>query len=314
MSRARSVSFPESGDASYARMLMRGMLRTLCAVLVTIVAGIASAHPGAAIAVGADSRVYFVDTGGGLFSLDRNGRVTRHPGPAFHWFAFDPARRFRQTAWPYIPGAEFRSSDVFVLSSDFPVAIGTDAIFYYPEGSRENGVKIVGIAPNGTRTVRAALPALRRGTEPIWWLNGLAAGPGGSLYYTEDRAVRRIDAHGRVTAIAERVTVPKCIAIPGVERPAGPYLRGLAVAPDGTIYVAASGCGALLKIDAAGKVTPILRTQSPWSPTAVAVANGEVYVLEYSHTASDDRTEWFPRVRRIARDGAVMTVGRSPRR
>lgn len=290
-------------------------MRLLLAVLVTLLlTGTALAHPGAAIAVGADGRVYFVDTGGGLFSLDRNGRVARHPGPAFHWFAFDPARRFRQTSWPYISGADVRFSDVFVLSSDFPVAIGTDAIFYYPDGSRERGVRITGIAPNGTRTVRATLPAIRRGNETIWWVNGLAAGPGGSLYYTEDRAVRRIDARGRVSTIIERISVPNCITIPGVMPVEGPHLRGLAITPDGTVYVASTGCGALLKIDRTGKMTPVLRTQSPWSPTAVAVANGEVYVLEYSHTVNDNRGEWFPRVRKIARDGRVTLVGRTPRR
>jgi len=37
-------------------------------------------------------------------------------------------------------------------------------------------------------------------------------------------------------------------------------------------------------------------------------------VLEYSHTASDNRAEWFPRVRKIGRDGKVTMVGGTPRR
>jgi hypothetical protein len=288
------------------------MLRhaALLLLLFAIATG-ATAHPAAAIAVGTDGRVYFVDTGGGVFSLDRNGRVARREGPAFHWFAFDPAGRFRNTAWPSIPGAEFRWADHLVLSSDFPVAIGTDAIFYYPEGSRERGVRIVAIAPSGARSVRAKLPALRSG---VWWLNGLAAGPAGSLYYTEDRNVRRVDAQGRVSIVAANVTVPNCTNIPGTERDTLPYLRGLAVAPDGTVYVAAAGCGALLKIDGAGSTSVVLRTQAPWSPTAVALANGELYILEYSHTASDNRVEWLPRVRKISRTGAVTLLGGSGRR
>jgi hypothetical protein len=48
--------------------------------------------------------------------------------------------------------------------------------------------------------------------------------------------------------------------------------------------------------------------RSPYSPTAVAVAKGEVYVLEYLHTASDVRKEWLPRVRKITRDGKVVTL------
>jgi hypothetical protein len=276
------------------------------------------AHPGAAIAVGGDGQVYFVDTGGGVFAIDRQHRIARREGPAFHWFAFDPAGRFRRTAWPSVPGAELRSAGTnptLVLSSDFPVAIGTDAIFYYPQDDRERGVRIIGIAPNGRQTVRGSLPPMRSDGRPAWWLNGLAAGPNASLYYTEDRAVRRIDARGRVSLIANVATVPGCVAIPGITREMQPYLRGLAVESNGTVYVAGSGCGAVLKIDPNGKMTPILRTQSPWSPTAVAVWNGEVYVLEYSHTASDNRREWMPRVRKITRDGSVaVTLGAIPSR
>jgi streptogramin lyase len=77
--------------------------------------------------------------------------------------------------------------------------------------------------PSIRGSVRATLVAGLR------WINGLAAGPDGSLYYTEDNAVRRIDQRG----------------VPGTD---GPTLRGLAVAPDGVVFVAAAGCGAVLKI------------------------------------------------------------------
>ena len=255
-------------------------------------------HPGAAIAVASDGRVFFVDTGTGIYSIGRDGRVVRQEGPAFHWFAFDPQNRFARTAWPRIPNAEFRSVGGLVLSSDFPVTIGSDGVFYYPEAQGER-VTIVGIRANGTKSARAVVPAAKR------WLNGLAAGPDDSLYYTEDAAVRRIDASGRVSAVAARVAVPNCVTIPGIGPELRPYLRGLAVGADGSVYVAASGCGAVVKIDASGRVTTILRTASPWSPTAVALANGDVYVLEYLHTVGDDRRQWLPRVRKITRTGVV---------
>ncbi|HYC88385.1 MAG TPA: hypothetical protein VEO54_04170 [Thermoanaerobaculia bacterium] len=267
------------------------------ALFVALVAALTTfAHPGAAIAVANDGRVWFVDTGGGVFSF-HNGRVARHEGAAYHWFAFDPQGRFRNTRWPHIPGGTITVAGPVILSSDLPVTIGTDGIFYYPEGGR----RIVGVRPNGTTSVRATLP----GTQQ--WINGLAPGPDGTLYYTEDAAVRKIDTRGRVTTVAERIAVPNCVSIPGNTRP---YLRGLAVAPDGTVYVAASGCGALLKIDPRGRVAPLLRTSSPWAATDVALRDGEVYVLEYSHTVSEeDRTLWFPRVRKIGRDGKVTVVG-----
>jgi len=260
----------------------------------------AFAHPGSAIAVAADGRVFFVDTGRGLFAIGRDGSVTRQDGPAFHWFTLDPAGRFARTPWPYMPGAEFRSvgaHPTVILSSDYPVAVGRDGTFYYPEFNGR--LRIIGLTPGGARSVHATL------AEPSpRWLNGLTAGPDGSLYYTEDKAVRKIDARGAVSTVAANVSVANCAAIPGAEPP---YLRGLAVAPDGTIYVAAAGCGALLKITR-GRATRFLQTAPPWSPTAVALANGDLYVLEYLHTASDNRQEWIARVRKILRDGTQVML------
>jgi hypothetical protein len=276
----------------------------------------AFAHPGSAIGVSPDGRVVFVDTGGGVFSIEPDGRVVRREGPAFHWFALDPAGRFRATRLPAIPDGELRAVGVnptVILSSDVPVVVAGDT-FYFPERASDTGIRIVAVAPSGARSVRATLPPVRRGGEVVTWINGLAGGPNGSLYYTEDHAVRVIDARWRVTTLATVASVARCIAVPGLEADMRPYLRGLAVAPDGTVYVAASGCGALLKITPRGAVAPLLRTASPWSPTAVAFANGEVFVLEYLHTASDDRREWLPRVRKITRSGAVVTLANTTRR
>jgi len=278
-------------------------------LLLFFAATTALAHPGSSIAVSKTGTVTFVDTGAGVFSIDANGRMERREGPAFHFFAFDPESRFRNTPWPYIPGAEFRAVGGVVLSSDFPVTIGRDGKFYYPDGSDRRQIRMVGIEPSGARSVLATLPPVHRGAETVTWLNGLAAGPDGSLYYSEDRAIRKIDPGGRVTTVVENVAVPKCGSIPGLEGYTGPYLRGLAVAGDGTIYVAAAACGALLRVDPAGRVSPVLWTSPPWSPTAVAVNGRDVYVLEYLHTASENRREWVPRVRKIAGDGKMSVIG-----
>ncbi|HET8772842.1 MAG TPA: hypothetical protein VFP80_03590 [Thermoanaerobaculia bacterium] len=286
-------------------------LRALLLLAIIAATGSSFAHPGSAIAAGRDGRIYFVDTGAGVFSVDAAGRVVRREGPAFHWFALDPDGRFRNTPWPSMPGAEFRSADVsltVVLSSDYPVAIGGDGKFYFPDGRSGDRVRLVAVDPSGARTIRATLPVIRRAGEAVPWLNGLAPGPGGSLYYTEDRAIRKVDARGQVSTVVANVALPKCAAIPGAEAVAGPYLRGLAVAGDGTVYVAASNCGALLKVDPKGQVRTVLTTEAPWSPTAVALAGNDVYVLEYLHTASDERREWLPRIRKISPSGQVTLI------
>jgi hypothetical protein len=293
-------------------------LRLVVLLIMTILAASAShAHPGAAIAVSKDGIVYFVDTGAGVFSIETSGRIVRREGPAFHWFAFDPNSRFQKTPWPSMPDAEFRSAGVnptVVLSSDFPVTIGADGKFYYPDGTNGERVRIVAIEPSGARSIRATLPPIRRAGNTITWLNGLAPGVDGSLYYTEDRAIRKIDRRGKVSPVVVDLVVANCAAVPGIEAEVGPYLRGLAVASDGSIYVAASGCGAVLRVDTKGQVSTVLRASPPWSPTAIAVAGGDVYVLEYLHTASDNRREWIPRVRKISRAGTVSTLGGNTRK
>jgi DNA-binding beta-propeller fold protein YncE len=94
-----------------------------------------------------------------------------------------------------------------------------------------------------------------------------------------------------------------------------PYLRGLAVDAQGVIYVADTGDARVLKITPQGKVTTLLQTESPWSPTGIALFGGDVYVLEFLHTARDVRRDWLPRVRKIASDGRsviIATVDQMP--
>jgi len=265
-------------------------------VLVTV-AATAFAHPGSGIAVAADGRVFFIDTGRGIFVIERDGSVTRLDAPAHHWFAFDAAKRFEGTRFPNIPGADIRSAGPLILSSDYPVVVGQDGAFYYPQFS--DRLRLIRMTPDGASSVYATLPGSHH------WVNGLAAAGDGALYYAEDNAVRKIDRRGVISTVADNISVAQCASIPGSDRP--PYLRGLAIAPDGTIYVAASACGALLKI-ARGRVEPFLRISAPWSPTAVAVHDGEIYVLEYLHTASENRREWIPRVRKIGRDGKQVML------
>jgi len=77
---------------------------------------------------------------------------------------------------------------------------------------------------------------------------------------------------------------------------------------DGTVFVAASGCGAVLKITPRGKLTTVLQTTSPWSPTAVAIAPSGLYVQEYLHTATEDRLAWLPRVRKVLPNGDIVSI------
>jgi sugar lactone lactonase YvrE len=210
----------------------------------------------------------------------------------------DLDHRFAATQWPVLPDAEFSAAPgnpALIMSSDFPVAVGRDGAFYYPEPRSDRRVQVIRFTAAGNRSVLA--------TVALPWLNGMAAAADGSIYYTEDAAVRRIDPRGTISTVASGIRLRQCGRFPGIGPESGAYLRGLDVAADGTVYVAASGCGALLKITSRGEVRELLRIASPWSPTSVTVGRDAIYILEYLHTATDDRREWTPRVRKLSPDG-----------
>lgn len=275
------------------------------------------AHPGSGIVVDRQGQVYFADTGHGVWRIDTNGRLTSLGGPRFHWMTRDTEGRFAKTVMPTFPDAEVTKlgiNPLLMLSSDFPLIIAADGVLYYPELASDGRVQVIRFTSSGARTVLATLPA-KTESGAIKWLNGMAAGPDGAIYYTEDRSVRLITRQGTISTVAGPITVPGCLRVPSyADDSLGPHLRGLDVRPDGTVFVAATGCGALLKITVRGEITTVLRTTSPWSPTGVALAGDDVYVLEYLHTAGEDRSAWLPRVRKVSTDGKVTVVATVERR
>lgn len=275
---------------------------TFMCCLVTAAARPVSAHPGSAIVVDAKGQVYFVDTGHGVWTVDAEGKLVDLGGPAFHWMALDPDRRF---AGLRVQGGSFefvaKSIDrgVLILSSDYPVALADDFVYFAPYAATPP-LRVSRLTREG-RVEPAAVVETR-----AQWFNGLARGPDG-FYFTEDAAVKKLTSNGSVSVVADRVMPPECSTDRVPETPV-PYLRGLAVSGDGKVYVAATGCRAVVRIDERGTVTTVLRAESPWAPTAVALHGNAVYVLEYLHTPGDDRREWLPRVRKVDAAGHLTTI------
>ena len=228
----------------------------------------------------------------------------------------DPNDRFTQARLPTDPGHDWvitaaGSNPTMLISTDFPLVIGPDGDLYYPS-ARETNVRLLRTKSAGGTTAVATLPRSVAGPA-LGWINGLTTGPDGSFYYTEDNAVRRITARGAVSTIATVAALTNGPPIPGSE--SRPYLRGLKADADGTVYVADAADARVLKITPDGKVTTLLQLESPWAPTDVALFGDVVYVLEFLHTASDNRVEWMPRVRKITADGKsaiIMTVDQMP--
>lgn len=291
---------------------MKKILIRLLAFLLFVAGNEALSHPGSGIVVDGEGNVYFLDTGSGVWKIDKDRKLTKLSAPAYHWMALDVGSKLRSVSLPNFAQGDAtvtRDSDDprIIVSSDFPLTVGSDGALYYPWRGSGDELQIFRIAPSGEKTVFKILPD-RGESGPLRWLNGLAASGDGSVYYSEDTAIRRISTSGELTTVVSNLALSGCDSVPEVRPEDGTYFRGLDVDAEGSIYVAATGCRTVLKITADGKATKVLRTSSPWSPTAVAVSGSDLYVLEYLHTPGDNRREWLPRVRKVSSDGTVVTI------
>ena len=276
-----------------------------------------SAHPGSGIVVDRQGQVFFADTGVnnqlGLWKIDARGRLMRHQGPHYHFMSIDHQAAIGAVRLP--SGVEtVGKNPMLVLSGGFPVTIGSDGALYYPQPNPQEHVEIMRLARGKSATLFATLPDASEvapdGKKIVaQWIHGFAAGPDRCLYYTEQRSVRKISPDGVVSVFAGDIQVADCVRPAGSnDDRLGPALRGLDVKSDGTVFVAASACSAVLSISPKAEIKIVLRASDSWSPTGVAVFGDNVYVLEYLHTDTHRREDWLPRVRRISPDGSATTL------
>src|SRR5260221_334014 len=281
----------------------------------------ASAHPGSGIVVDAQGRIYFSEAGdidahlpGAVWQIDPQGKLTRlHEGGA-HWLALDVKRGFapanlaggfgdRLTPWLQ----RVDPPDAALIQADGqPIAVHRDGSLYYAKRS----VEIIRLTPDGRLTPIA--PSLA--AERLGGIKGLAFGPDDVLYVACPSAILKVATNGTVATLIQPIGVPDCDPDFPPEMPEiqAPFLRGLAVDARGTVYAAATGCRAVLRIASNGQMSVVLRAERPWSPTGIAVRGEEVYVLEYQHPHAAKREEWVPRVRKLGRDGRVTTLASLP--
>jgi hypothetical protein len=282
----------------------------------------ASAHPGSGIVVDDQGRVYFSEAGdidahlpGAIWQIDTQGRLTRLREGGAHYLTLDAKRSFAPTnlaRWfgerltPWLQRAD--TPDAALIQADGkPIAMHRDGSLYYAKGN----LQVTRLSPDGRLTPMA--PPQEQ-TERLGGIKGLAFGLDDSLYVACPSAVLKVTTNGVISTVAQPITVPDCDREfpPNTPESHSPYLRGLAVDAHGTIYAAATGCRAVVKITSDGQVSVVLRAAAPWSPTGIAVRGEEVYVLEYEHANSARREEWVPRVRKVAREGTVTTLATLP--
>ena len=286
------------------------VLRMFLSLTLWLLFGIeAIAHPGSGIVIDKEGNVYFTDTGKGIWKINKEHKLAYIPASKFHWMTIDTIGYFAES--PKSFGEYFErvtsqsNNPALIMCSDFPLVIGKDGNIYYAD-TRSGSAKIMRRTPDGKESVLAS-------SKIFQFIGGIAAGADGSLYITEAsnanaNTIRKITMDGTISIIA--TYVGKSVNDFPLETTPS-YCRGLAVDSTGTIYVAATGSRSILKITPQGKITTILQTTSPWTPTGVAASHGEVYVLEWHDVISEKqevRSAWIPRVRKIGQDGKVTTL------
>jgi sugar lactone lactonase YvrE len=284
-------------------------------VIGALFCGEGSAHPSSGIVVDQKGQVFFQDIVGGIiWKIDEHGKLTKYSDvKAGHWLALDPKGSFSRATPKYYQRITPDGVKPALIHADggAPLVISSDGNLYYASGDddKPGGLALTREMPNGTRTSFA--PALTKALRQIDdGITGLASGPDGTLYAATWTGVFQVKLDGTVRALVQPITVKDCDEDKADHKASNllPYLRGLAVGSDGTVYAAATSCHCLIKITADGRVETVLKAERPWSPTGVAIHGKDVYVLEYTNANGPAVEGWQPRVRKLEPGGKVTTL------
>jgi sugar lactone lactonase YvrE len=304
-------------------------LRAVVFVVLMQLVSTALAHPGSGIVVDGHGNIFVSDINRGLLKFSPDGKVSVALKEAGHWLAVDSEKKFarmdfqKSDHWPrWFKHRNPPGSDLALISDGgSPLVVHRDGSLYYvcnDEQMIPGGLQVARLSPDGKLALVA--PTLKARAMELGGLKGLATAPDDSLYATTAAAVLKVNLDGTFKIVKQSIVAPDCdrylVENPPAEyerlQTAGaPFLNGIAVSSSGDIYLAATGCRCVLKLDQQGRVSTVLKVESPWSPTGVALHGEDLYVTEWTNAHSEQH-DYRPRVRKVGRDGKVTTVGTFP--
>jgi hypothetical protein len=135
-------------------------------------------------------------------------------------------------------------------------------------------------------------------------VGGMAFGTEGALYFTDNSNIRKVTMDSRMTMLARNLAVENPAESPMPESPVT-RLFGIAVDAQGNAFVADYGNRRVLKVTSGGAVSTVARAEQPWSPTGVALKDGNLYILEFGFAPPSTYT---PRVRRLSSEGRITVL------
>ncbi len=251
----------------------------------------AAAHPARGIAVRADGRVYFSDLER-IWEIGRDGRLRllrEHRGVHTHSLAidragnlvgeesaYDPSRNsYTEAVWAISPQGRYRKLVGPVQPTTRGLGIMADArgCRYHADQTGRGAGREAGLPLLYRKCPRRAAELLlgsaaedRRFTPAlINDVSGVAWGPDGSFWFRQASAVRVLPRHGRSRIAAAGLAAENF---------------GIAVDRNGKLYIAEAAKRRVLAVSPSGKRSIAVRSEAPWGPTGVALANGALFVLE----------------------------------
>jgi hypothetical protein len=269
--------------------------------------------------VNSKGEVFFIHTGRGVGKIDPDGKLTYiyKVSGGGHFLALDATGEFstqlprlfeKITPAGVVPAVLYASGGApFVVNQDGNLYYGSG----YPEGDdlTPGGLTLTRLSPDAKRTLFP--PAFKQTLATMKEaITGLANGPDGSLFVACPSAILKVRTDGTVPTLLHPVVVNEGEDAFGQE-PASPffhapYIRGLDVTEEETVYAAVTGRRCVVRISKEGQVETVLRSEKPWSPTGVAVRGNDIFILEYTNT--DQGKDWLPRVRKIGADSRVSIL------
>jgi sugar lactone lactonase YvrE len=289
----------------------------------------AAAHPPWGITVDDRGQVYFadIDHGNHIWRIDVTGtRTSLVSGRHSHDLHLDRGGNLFVAHVAYVPAGERWESRLLKIAPSGATAIvippttdrkqfwgnaftldrGGNVYFGYTNnpraGEAEDESLLLKRSPGGRVTVLAGSGRGHRDGKgrraQFKALNGLACGPEGLLYVSDEDAVRKVTPDGDVTTLARDLVARKHDT-----EPAGgsDHLFGLAVAPGGAVYAADHSGRRIVKITPEGRTATAATSEPPWAPTGVAVAGDDLYLLEVG--SSRTGISLGPRVRKVSAGG-----------
>jgi len=290
-------------------------------VLVTNV----SAHPAWGIAVDRNNQIYFSDIET-IWKIDAQGKlVVFRAGVSGHHMhdlnidaagnlygaenSYEPAtERFVGALWKMTPEGDF--SYLLAPTDNLPQGISiwrdSEGNMYHVGNYPKSELLILRRTPNGTVSALVgnsdAVHGYRQGSP--FSVGGTAFGSDGALYFTAGPNIGKVTMDGRLTMLVQNLALENPAESP---MPESRFTRlfGIAVDAQGNAFVADYNNRSVLKITSAGTVSTVARAEQPWSPTGIALKDGDVYILEFRFTLPSTYT---PRVRKLSPDGRLMTI------